>query len=180
MKTVIVGSTNPVKIRAAQEGFGLMFPAEQFEVRGVDAPSGVSDQPQTDTETLTGARNRARHAAVLEPQADFYVGIEGGTDALGDELLAFAWVVVLSGKIEGKAKSGTFVLPREVSQLVKQGIELGHADDMVFNRRDSKRQNGSIGILTGDVIDRTAFYSPAVVMALIPFKNPTLTFQMLP
>lgn len=176
MKKIIVGSINPVKIRAAREGFALMFPDQQFEVEGVEAASGVNDQPQTDMETLNGARNRARHAAELNPQADFYVGIEGGTDHLGDELIVFAWVVVLSGNIEGKAKSGTFVLPREVSDLVREGYELGHADDIVFQRQDSKRQNGSIGILTGDVIDRTAFYSPAVVMALIPFKNPKLTF----
>jgi inosine/xanthosine triphosphatase len=176
MKRVVVGSTNPVKIRAAQEGFGLMFRGERFEVQGIEAASGVRDQPQNDMETLNGARNRARHAADLQPQADFYVGIEGGIDELGDELVTFAWVVVLSGGSEGKAKSGTFVLPREVSELVRQGIELGDADDMVFKRHDSKRQNGSIGILTGDVIDRAAFYSPAVVMALIPFKNPSLTF----
>ena len=59
---------------------------------------------------------------------------------------------------------------------MRQGIELGHADDQVFGRSNSKQQNGSVGLLTGDVVDRTAYYVQAVILALIPFKNPTLTF----
>jgi non-canonical (house-cleaning) NTP pyrophosphatase len=57
---------------------------------------------------------------------------------------------------------------------VRQGKELGEADDQVFGRHNSKQQEGAIGLLTGRVIDRTALYEEAVVMALIPFKNPTL------
>jgi len=31
-------------------------------------------------------------------------------------------------------------------------------------------------MLTGDVIDRKGYYIQAVILALIPFKNPGLTF----
>jgi non-canonical (house-cleaning) NTP pyrophosphatase len=58
--------------------------------------------------------------------------------------------------------------------LIQQGKELGEADDIVFNQSNSKQANGSIGILTGDVIDRTALYAHAVILALVPFKNPEL------
>jgi non-canonical (house-cleaning) NTP pyrophosphatase len=34
-----------------------------------------------------------------------------------------------------------------------------------------KQANGAIGILTGDVIDRTELYQHAVILALVPFKN---------
>jgi non-canonical (house-cleaning) NTP pyrophosphatase len=47
---------------------------------------------------------------------------------------------------------------------------------MVFGRSNSKQQNGSVGILTHDVIDRTAYYVHAVILALIPFVNLQLTF----
>jgi len=53
-------------------------------------------------------------------------------------------------------------------------MELGEADDRVFERSNSKQTNGAIGLLTGNVIDRTTLYAPAVVFALIPFKNPEL------
>jgi non-canonical (house-cleaning) NTP pyrophosphatase len=33
---------------------------------------------------------------------------------------------------------------------------------------------GAVGILTGDVLTRTTYYEPAIILALIPFKNPEL------
>jgi len=34
-----------------------------------------------------------------------------------------------------------------------------------------------VGILTDDAVDRAGYYTQAVVLALIPFKNPKLTFN---
>jgi inosine/xanthosine triphosphatase len=177
MKTIIVASTNPVKINAAHAGFAAMYPHDRFEVRGVDVESGVPHQPMDSDETLEGARTRARNARALVPEAEFVVGIEGGIERDGESLAAFAWIVVLGREQSGRSRTGSFILPREISELVQQGVELGHADDRVFGRSDSKRQNGSVGILTGDVITREDFYAHAVVLALIPFKHPELRFD---
>ena len=97
---------------------------------------------------------------------------------LGHDLLAMAWVVIIdrAGKT-GKARSGSFVLPKKIAALmVNEDLELGDADDIVFGQSDSKRKNGSVGLLTGDVITRADFYTPAVTLALIPFHNPALEF----
>ncbi|NWF70550.1 MAG: inosine/xanthosine triphosphatase [Chloroflexi bacterium] len=176
MKTIIVASTNPVKIQAARDGFRRLFPNENFEARGVFVPSGVPAQPMSSAETLQGALNRAWNARQQDSAADFWVGIEGGCEDDGAALHAFAWVVVLGGERIGKGQTATFVLPEEVAQLVRQGVELGEADDRVFGRSNSKQQNGAVGLLTGDVIDRLAYYEHAVILALVPFKNPHLTF----
>jgi inosine/xanthosine triphosphatase len=180
MKTVIVASNNPVKIHAARQGFARMFPAETFAFETCSVPSGVSDQPLTSRETLQGALNRAANARARLPQADYWVGIEGGVEdspveALSNgELCAFAWVVVLSVAQTGKGRTGMFFLPPHVADLVRSGKELGEADDIVFGQTNSKQANGAVGLLTGDVIDRAGFYTPAVILALIPFKNPDL------
>jgi len=50
-------------------------------------------------------------------------------------------------------------------------MELGHADDMVFKRDNSKQKNGAVGILTHDLIDRASYYEQALILALIPFIN---------
>jgi inosine/xanthosine triphosphatase len=176
LKTIVVASKNPVKLQSAKLGFARMLAETEFQVEGVDVPSGVSDQPMTDEETLTGALNRAQNASKVSPHADYWVGIEGGCEDRNGEMQVFAWVVVLSNGRVGKGKTGTFYLPREVAALVRQGKELGDADDIVFGRLNSKQQNGSIGILTGDVLDRTAFYEQAVIMALVPFRNMNLTW----
>ena len=78
MKRIVVASKNPVKARAALNGFRRVFPEETFEVETVSVASGVSDQPLSDDETLRGARNRARAAMERVPDADAWVGLEGG------------------------------------------------------------------------------------------------------
>lgn len=177
LKTIVVASTNPVKIAAALAGFRAMFPAETFEAHGVSVPSGVSDQPMSDGETLTGAANRADQARTAAPDADYWAGIEGGIEEQHGQMWAFAWVVILDsdGKI-GRGRTGAFTLPAEIAVLVRQGVELGEADDRVFGRLNSKQGNGAVGILTGDVIDRARYYEHAVALALIPFMNPRLSF----
>lgn len=177
MPRIIVASKNPVKIQAALQGFQQMFPQTEFSAEGLSVPSGVADQPMTSDETLHGARNRAEGARQVLPDADYWVGIEGGVDETAHGMEVFAWVVVLDGTRTGESKTGTFFLPDEIVTLIRQGVELGDADDRVFGRENSKQGNGAVGILTGDIIHRTSYYVHAVVLALIPFKNTTLTFS---
>jgi non-canonical (house-cleaning) NTP pyrophosphatase len=62
----------------------------------------------------------------------------------------------------------------KISDLIKQGYELGEADDIVFNRSNSKQKNGAVGILTDNLINRTDYYTHAIILALIPFTNSKL------
>ena len=174
MIKVIVASTNPVKLEAVQKGFARLFPEEPCEVGGFSVPSGVSDQPMSDKETLAGARNRARKAREFEPGADFWVGVEGGCDYHEGDLVAFAWVQVLSVAQAGNARTAQFRLPPRVQALVESGKELGEADDLVFGQSNSKQQSGAVGLLTDGAITRATYYEQAVILALLPFKNPDL------
>ncbi|KAK5998913.1 Inosine/xanthosine triphosphatase [Cladobotryum mycophilum] len=160
-KVVIISSKNPVKIRAAQHGFTRMFPIHTFDFRNVSVPSGVSEQPMSDDETLDGAVNRAHNARELEPNADYWIGLEG----------AAASTAARSSRLPG-----LLFWPEEVAELVRAGMQLGEADDLVFERKNSRQFNGSIGLLTGNVMDRASSYAEAVLLALIPFNNPKLTF----
>lgn len=171
MPVIVIASTNPVKIEAVRRGFSSMFPDQLFTTEWVSTPSGVRDQPLSDQETLLGASNRAHTAAQMLPQADYWVGIEGGIEDWGEEMLAFAWVVVYTPQLTGKGRTGGFFLPPAVAALIRQGVELGEADDIVFSKNNSKQANGAIGILTGDVIDRMRLYEHAVILALAPFRN---------
>ncbi|TDZ28507.1 Non-canonical purine NTP phosphatase [Colletotrichum spinosum] len=180
---IVVSSKNPVKINATKAGFELAsIGPGLYEFKGVSVPSGVPEQPTSDQETLLGAVNRVRNARQAETDADYWVGIEGGVEAQEHQqgaLMNFAWVVVADreGKV-GKARTAAYYLPEESARHVRQGMELGHADDLVFGEVNSKQTRGSVGLLTGDLIDRTTYYSHAMVLALIPFRaeNGNLTF----
>lgn len=171
---VRVASGNPVKLAATRAAFRRLFPSEGWRIEAAPVPSGVSDQPVGDEETLRGALQRAREAARRHPGAEFVVGIEGGVAAIDGALLAFAWVVAGDGERWGRSRSASFLLPPPVADLVRQGVELGEANDRVFGVEDSKSASGAVGLLTGDVIDRTTLYEPAVVLALAPWRRPEL------
>lgn len=119
MTTIVVASTNPVKIAAVKRGFGNMFPDTKFTIEGVSVASCVSHQPMSNSETEKGALSRVENAKKARPNADFWVGIEGGTSDVpatlnviplrgkrsyvGEmktnkhEMQAFAWGVFASG-----------------------------------------------------------------------------------
>lgn len=172
MERVVVASKNPVKLKAVQEGFTAMFPDRAYSWTTLSVPSGVADQPMSDAETLRGALNRIEGARATEPDAHYWVGLEGGMQENNGRLEAFAWMVVQGRERQGMSRTGSFFVPPAIADMVRGGMELGHANDQVYDRTDSKRNEGATGILTGGVVTRTSFYSPSIVLALIPFKNP--------
>lgn len=175
MPLVIVASSNPVKINAAKRGFEAMFVDTVFNVEGYSVRTGVSDQPMNDAETLQGATNRVTEAKKVHPHADYWVGIEGGVHETEHGLAERSWIVVHSadGHI-GKGSSGTLFLPEQIAEHIRSGKELSDACDIVFAGTNCKQTNGVVGILTGDIIHRTALYEHAMTLALIPFKNTAL------
>lgn len=174
---IIIGSQNPVKLEAVSVAFASFFPEVGFEIQPVTVPSGVSAQPLSDAETLLGATSRANAARELEPDADFWLGIEGGlqpSPGEGNSYLSFSWVVVLGREQVGRGRSASYELPKAICDLIRQGMELGDADDLIFGVSGSKRDSGGVGLLTDGRVTRSQFYAEAVKLALIPFVNPEL------
>ena len=174
MKTVIVASQNPVKIHATELGFSRVFPNLACTFSGIQVASGVSEQPMSDAETLLGAKTRVQNAKSNNPDADYWVGIEGGIDDTADGLQVFAWVVIDSRHQRGQSRTSTFHLPPSITTLIRDGIELGIANDMIFHQHESKKKGGAVGSLTNDLIGRTEYYIQPVILALVPFLKPEL------
>lgn len=171
---IIVSSNNPVKLEAVRLGFERIFPERVFEITPISVLSGVSDQPMTDAETLMGAMNRAKAAQASIPDAQFWAGLEGGAESYEGRLSTFAWIYIIGPGGHGKCRTATHELPDEIGRLVSSGLELGDADDLFYQRKNSKQLNGSVGLLTNNLFTRTSLYVEAVMLALIPFKNPEL------
>ena len=173
MPQIIVASKNPVKISAAKAAFEQAFPNQSFTFTGVSADSGVSEQPWNDEETRQGAINRVREAKNLYPEADFFIGMEGGVERVSGNWQAFAWMIVMdkTGRL-GQGRTGVLILPTAIGVLLDQGMELGPADDQVFGLENSKQKQGAVGILTNGLIDRATYYEQALIFALIPWLNP--------
>jgi inosine/xanthosine triphosphatase len=175
MSTVLIASTNPVKINSSEQAFKQVFPENTFEFKGTNFPSGVPDQPMGEAETLQGARNRARAARQARPEVDYCVGIEGGLIETDGDLISVAWIVIINkhGQ-ESAASTGTFKLPKQMAEEVRNGLELGAAADKLHGTINVKQGQGTVGLLTHGAINRTDYYVHAGILALIPFKNPEL------
>lgn len=171
---VVVGSKNPVKIKAAEEAFKKVWSDKEWEVVGVEVNSGVSDQPMSDEESILGATNRAKKAMEIE-NADFAVGMEGGIQKISDKWFDKGWMVVVNKKGEiGIGSSVNIETPPKLMKLIEEGRELGEANDLYFKQKNSKQAGGHFGLMTNGLIDRTHGYIDGLIMALSRFLHEDL------
>jgi inosine/xanthosine triphosphatase len=169
---VAVGSLNPVKIAATSAGFTAIWPDTAWEVKGVDVPSGVSDQPMSNAESIRGARNRATLARE-RLDADYGAGIESGLARIEGIWYTAGWIAIVDREgREGISSTMIRPVPLPSLELVLQGMELGHANDQVFGRHNSKQGTGLIGLLTNDVLTREGIFRDTVIGALGRFLHP--------
>jgi inosine/xanthosine triphosphatase len=170
-KCIAVGSKNPVKLAAARAVATRLAP--DVAVEAVEVPSGVPDQPFGDEETIRGALARAR-AARERLDADFGIGLEGGVVDQSDGTMrtcAWAAVVSRSGR-HGVGGSLAMPLPDSVAEMIRGGMELGHAMDKLTGHSNTKHGAGAVGILTAGLVDRQAAYEVLVAYAISVFLDP--------
>lgn len=169
---IVVGSENPVKLAVAREACALAFPDRECAVSGVRAESGVDEQPWGTEAMRTGAHTRARHCQEARPEADLFIGIEGGVEDIDGTLFATAWMCAIdqAGRVN-HGRASAFPLPTELATRLHAGEELGPATDAVFGTVNAKRAGGAIGALTDGSVTRADFYLHGLYFALLPFRN---------
>ncbi|MCK6264887.1 inosine/xanthosine triphosphatase [Vibrio sp. ZSDE26] len=166
---VVIASLNPAKIRAVESAFGEAFQDTSFEFIGVSVASEVDDQPMSNEETHLGALNRVKNAKLAQPNGLYYVGLEAGIE----DNVTFAWMVIESQHKRGESRSASLMLPPEVLCKLANANELGDVMDEVFGTQNIKQQGGAIGLLTHNLLSRSSVYHQALILALIPFINPS-------
>lgn len=161
MVSVGIGSKNPAKIKAITR---LCDPLG-WEVVAVDAPSGVSAMPRSDGETKLGAIHRSQ--AVLEmAKVDIGIGLEGGVMDLDDDMYLCNWGALSDRSGQTLTASGArVVLPKALKAGIEEGAELGDIIDGYTEKKDVRKGEGTIGILTnGHVTRDDMFYHVAALL----------------
>ena len=172
MIKVVIASLNPAKIDAARLALAQVLPNEGCDISGISVPSGVAAQPMSDGETYRGARQRALAARTMMPDADLWIGMEGGIEHHSRHSMTFAWIQVLGTELDNASRSASLTLPPFVAQAVTAGEELGHAMDRLFSLNNCKQQGGAIGVLTKNLLDRRRVYCDTLILALAPLLSP--------
>lgn len=172
MLKIGIGSKNPAKIEAVRLAFEAM--KMEIEVVGLEVPSNVSEQPFSDEETIKGAINRAK-AVMLEMdkyQLDYGVGLEGGVVETEYGMFVCNWGAISSrdGTI-GIGGGHRVELPKNIIELLNNGLELGDAIDRFIGKKDIKKHEGTIGILTSNHITRSNMFKDVVICSFARFLN---------
>jgi inosine/xanthosine triphosphatase len=162
-----VGSSNPVKRAATEAAFASMA---AVVVESVTVDSGVSEQPVGHAETIEGAETRACRA-LAAGSYDLGVGIEGGVARFDgvDGLFLVMWAAVTDGDTVARGAGPSLRLPEHVSAQLRNGEELGPVMDDAADREDVNEQEGTVGVLTGRIVERSDALTAAVAGALGPF-----------
>ncbi|MFF1440044.1 DUF84 family protein [Streptomyces sp. NPDC058295] len=164
---IAVGSTNQAKIDAIREGFTQLL--GPVLVEGV-AIAGAPEQPRGDDETRRGAEFRAEAVRKALPQADFWVGLEGGVETVDGTLMVMAWVVITTADQVGLSRSSTYQLPPSAAAVLTAGGSLGDVSAAVGG--DDWRTCGLVAWLSTGLITRGSLYVQPVTLALLPFLGP--------
>ena len=170
---IVVGTKNPIKLKAVENAINKIFPGAEFLLEGVSVSSGVSDQPMGDRETIAGAVNRAK-SCLSQAKADFGIGLEGGVTEVEGKMFLVGWVAVVNceGKI-GLASAGRIELPEKIVQELKKGErELGSIVDEVCGQTNVKHGLGTNGILTKGLTNRTIGFENTTIEAMAKFISP--------
>lgn len=172
---VLIGSTNPSKIAATKEAFEKFF--DDVVVEGISVSSNVPGQPINE-QTYEGAKNRALALKEHDPDASFYVGIEGGVEETNKTWFLFAGSCIIDSKGRvGFGKSPHYMMPDVMMNRILDGEELSTIMDEHVGEKDTNLKLGATGILTKGKITRKDFCVHSIMMALIPFLNEDVYFK---
>ncbi|AIE61066.1 DUF84 family protein [Bacillus methanolicus] len=152
---IIIGTKNPAKVAAVKNAFS----GYEAEFITADVPSGVSEQPFSDEETIKGAVNRAIQA--LEAgKGDIGIGLEGGVQETSYGLCLCNWGALMTPNsmpiIAGGAR---ILLPEVIAERLRSGEELGPVMDAFAQKANVRKNEGAVGIFTNGRINRANIFS---------------------
>ena len=174
---ITIGSTNKGKIEAVRRACREYPLLTQAELINIDIISDVNNQPIGLEEIITGAKNRAKKAAVSSG-ADLGIGLESGIFKVPhtkSEYMDTTACAIYDGKTFHLRLSACFEYPKKmIKEMLSQGKEIADiALEMGFAKERSFREGqGMVGILTKSRITRVDYSYQAVQMALIHLENP--------
>ena len=173
---VVVGSRNPVKVKATENILKKIY--EDLEVLPLNVDSGVPDQPFGLDQTIQGAINRAKNA--YSPEFDLSVGIESGLMEVPNSLTGYVdlqWCAVFDGNRTTLGVSSGFEYPPCVVEKVLKGFEVGDVMDQVTGISNLGEKSGAVSYLSRGLLNRTENTEQCVLTAMIPRLNEKVYFR---
>jgi inosine/xanthosine triphosphatase len=170
-----IGTTNIAKCSAVRQECVKHFEESNFHEYQVS--SGVSEQPIGDSETLTGAKNRALNVLKFS-DVDIAFGLEGGVKEQDDILFICNWGVLATKEGHIFVGGGAQIpLPKEVAQPIREGAELGPIMDTYTNREGIRHLEGAVGVFTNGLVNRSDMFEHIIRLLIGQYMLASSTFK---
>ncbi len=169
-----IGSKNKVKIEAVRELIQDYDLFSKAEIIPQSANSEVAEQPKSLTETIAGAKNRAKNAF---NDCDYSFGIEDGlmhVPGAKTDYMNITACAIYDGKDYHLGLSPAFEYPPKITKLVlEKGLDINQAfyQTKLSENPQVGSAEGAVGILTKGRLPRKECIKQAVMMALIQIEN---------
>ncbi len=180
-----IGTTNKAKLKAVQSAFKKLrtaFPSafqEPVEFFSMQTQPPVPDMPLSQEQMIEGAIGRARFVWENQSGLTYSVGLEGGTFPVTAPSLPVVqyflqnWVFAFDGTRGYLGCSPAILLPEPIAHaLYREKRELAEVIDAFSGKHDVRSNEGAFGILSRDLLTRSAAFELAVINAFVPFFNP--------
>lgn len=172
-----VASKNPIKIDAVKEIIKEYEFLAGAEIKSVEVPSRVSEQPISLEETVKGAIIRAKNSF---NGCQYSFGIESGLEEVPSTKTGYMEVCICSiydGRNHHIGKSCSFELPINVTKIIlEDNLDINDAAYKcgLTNGERIGSSIGIIGMLTKGKVTRKDYTKQAIQMAIIQLENPQL------
>ena|ERR1039458_1470320 len=176
---ILIASIRAPKVNGVQRAFRKLSHISSFHnlvFEPLQIESGVQATPLSIDELMTGARQRAEtafaSAGSKSSEIILSVGVEGGLYVSQKHAFLQSWACVYDGERFSFGSSGSIEIPQALSDaVIRDGTDLGKVIDIFAEQNDVRSNQGTWGILTGDLITREDSFELATLNALAPFFN---------
>lgn len=170
-----IGSKNKAKLEAVVEILQEYAHLSEAQIEGITTDSGVSNQPKSLEETISGAMNRARKAFI---ECAYSIGLESGLFAVPMSKTGYMDVcacAIFDGRDFHLGLSSAWEFPdKKITDLmIKGGLDMSQAINSagLVDNPDIGSEEGAIGILTKGRLNRKEYTKQALRTALIHLEK---------
>lgn len=173
-----IGSKSIPKVEALKEAISTYPEYKSAKIIPLSVDSGVSEQPKSFDELITGAKNRAKAAY---KECDLSFGLESGITKMPHTktgFMDFCCCAIYDGKDYHLGMSCGLEFPKRVMELViKEDMNISeafHFANLTENTYLGNTEGGAIGVLTRDRITRKDYSKQSIITAMIHLENKEL------
>ena len=174
MPKIVLSSTNQAKRQAVSNVLESIF-GHDFELVCDDVDSGVSATPFSANECMEGCKNRVFEIGKKHPEAQYWIGAEGGLQKFGEHYFLGGWVLVQNSHgIQSWGSSSWVQIPEEIVSNLSPEKRLNEVIDYSKFARElieNRVTLGTNGLLTNGVYTRIDEFRDALKIAFSRFQN---------